>query len=409
MDGNLSADAVEATSRGLNTYIKFLSANDTGLTGGHQSGILVSKSALGMVFDGSQSEDNPSELNPKRSVRIIWQGDLTIDSTVTWYNNRRMGGGTRDEIRITRFGRGFPHLNADETGALLVLTQMASDEFSAFILMSEEEIDDYLTAFGLGPQDAGTVFSPLRGSGVVAPELVEREEIERYVSGLELGYRSDFPPTDVVAARAREIQERVYDHSERLVAQPDDKLVEFTRVEYEIFREMERQAYGPVVGDGFPSVDEFVNLANRVLNRRKSRAGKSLEHHLGAIFYANNLEFEPQVRTEGNKTPDFVFPSGAAYHDMTFPTEKLTVLAAKTTCKDRWRQILTEADRNSAGPHYLVTLQQGNSPKQLEEMRADNVRLIVPKQYINAYPPEFRNDIWTLKRFIDEVKRKEAA
>ena len=72
---------------------------------------------------------------------------------------------------------------------------------------------------------------------------------------------------------------------------------------------------------------------------RKSRAGKSLEHHLADIFTHNQLLFEEQVITEENKKPDFVFPNGKCYHNITFPGELLTVLGAKTTCKDRWRQV----------------------------------------------------------------------
>lgn len=45
-DLNFCAAAIDATNRSTNTYIKFLSANDTGLTGGHQSGVLLSKKTL---------------------------------------------------------------------------------------------------------------------------------------------------------------------------------------------------------------------------------------------------------------------------------------------------------------------------------------------------------------------------
>ena len=62
-------------------------------------------------------------------------------------------------------------------------------------------------------------------------------------------------------------------------------------------------------------MDEFVRVANVVLNRRKSRAGKSLEHHLSAIFDGNGIEYSSQAVTEGNKKPDFLFPSQEAYHD----------------------------------------------------------------------------------------------
>mgnify|MGYP002868622352 CR=1 FL=1 len=114
----------------------------------------------------------------------------------------------------------------------------------------------------------------------------------------------------------------------------------------------------------FKSVDEFVSMANQVLNRRKSRAGKSLEHHLAAIFDENHISYTAQAVTEGNKRPDFIFPSEAAYHDLSFPVQKITSLAAKTTCKDRWRQILNEADRLRDGKKYLCTLQQGISAKE---------------------------------------------
>ncbi len=85
-------------------------------------------------------------------------------------------------------------------------------------------------------------------------------------------------------------------------------------------------------------------MANRVLNRRKSRAGKSLENHLSALFDGNGIIYTAQAVTEGNKKPDFIFPSEAAYHDINYDIDKIVSLAAKTTCKDRWRQVLNEAD-----------------------------------------------------------------
>lgn len=64
-----------------------------------------------------------------------------------------------------------------------------------------------------------------------------------------------------------------------------------------------------------------------------------------AIFVANEIIYDAQPVTEGKKKPDFLFPSAVAYRDLTYPVSKLVTLAAKTTCKDRWRQILNEANR----------------------------------------------------------------
>jgi hypothetical protein len=160
-----------------------------------------------------------------------------------------------------------------------------------------------------------------------------------------------------------------------------------------------------MVMQGFSSIEHFLEVANTVLNRRKSRAGKSLENHLSAIFEGNELVFASQPFTEGNKRPDFLFPSQDAYRDIRFPEGKLIFLGAKTTCKDRWRQVINEANRIRV--KHLFTLQQGISPQQLDEMTEENVKLVVPKQYINTYPKEYRDSIWTLKDFIDFVKETE--
>ena len=162
-----------------------------------------------------------------------------------------------------------------------------------------------------------------------------------------------------------------------------------------------------IIAKGFSSVEDFINVANMVLNRRKSRAGKSLEHHLAAIFDGNGISYTPQAITEGNKKPDFIFPSQQAYHDFDFPDEKLISLAAKTTCKDRWRQIINEANRLRERPKYLCTLQQGISPAQMDEMQDENVILVVPKPYISTYPADRRDRIWTLTKFVNYVKEVE--
>ncbi len=132
-------------------------------------------------------------------------------------------------------------------------------------------------------------------------------------------------------------------------------------MEYMLFRSIEQERYGVLISNRFSSVDDFILVANRVLNRRKSRAGKSLEHHLAAIFEGNSICYQEQAITEGNKKTDFLFPSQDAYHDSAFPAKKLISLADKTTCKDRWRQIINEADRLRGNNKFLCTLQQGIS------------------------------------------------
>ena len=389
-DTSISDAAVQATNRSRATYIKFLSANDSGATGAHQAGILLSRKACPMIF-GALPRDHVAKRN---GVRVTWQDDVTTHSTFTWYESK-------GELRLTRLGRGFPYLNPEVTGALFVFSQMDDNEYLAYILNTDDEIEAYLTAFSLGPQDANLMFTP---KCVDTVEAAEALAIRTYVEYLGVAKGADWPKSEQVSREARDIQRDVNRRGRLELTNPDLQIVEYTRVEYAIFREIETQAYGGQISRGFDSIEDFVALANTVLNRRKSRAGKSFEHHLASLFRANGLQFDEQVRTEGNKKPDFVFPSGDAYHDLSFPVERLVILGAKTTCKDRWRQILNEADRIKYLTKYLVTLQQGISPQQLAEMQMEDVQLVVPKAYIKSYPRGYQDSIWSLKQFIDYVR-----
>jgi hypothetical protein len=78
------------------------------------------------------------------------------------------------------------------------------------------------------------------------------------------------------------------------------------------------------------------------------------------------------------------------------------MLASKTTAKDRWRQILNEADR--VATKHLLTLQEGVSKAQFAEMTAANVRLVVPAKLIQKYPKAIQSELMTLESFIYEVR-----
>ena len=297
-----------------------------------------------------------------------------------------MGGASRSCGRSTQ-------------GALFVLAQLNEENCQAWVLNSEEKIDQFLEAFGIAPTETNRLINTISAQG----EARERLAISEYIATL----KTDFPLSEEMAAAARRIQNVAYNHQEYVQTNPDKKIIEWTNTEYALFRAIERDRYGDAIRSGFESVDAFVEMANTVLNRRKSRAGRSLEHHLAAIFDGNGIEYSAQGVTEGNKRPDFIFPSQEAYHNAAFPTDKLLTLAAKTTCKDRWRQVINEADRLRSFPKYLCTLQQGISPAQMDEMQAENVILVVPKPYIASYPADRQGRIWTLLDFVNYVRKME--
>ena len=380
-------EAVNLVQSGCPSFFKFIAANETGDTGGHQCGFYIPREFAEMAL----GEPCVKGTNKDIRAKIAWNNNNVTESRFIYY-----GVGTRNESRITQFGRGFEYLKSEYTGALIVFARTSVDSYSAFVFNSEEEIDEFLGALGLGPADANKLIRLSSKS----PEEKEEQAFAKFIKSL----RAEFPTSDIMSAAARKIENDIYDHEEYIMTQPDEKLISWSEIEYRLFRAIENDRYGKFIINGFSSVDDFIEKANAVLNRRKSRAGKSLEHHLGAIFAGNSIEFEGQIITEGNKRPDFIFPSSSAYHNIAFPLEKLVFLAAKTTCKDRWRQILNEADRFRNQTKFLCTLQQGMTEKQMNEMAAEKVVLVVPKPYVKSYPKNTAMQIITLSRFIDFVK-----
>lgn len=368
---------------------KFITANDTGTTGGHQCGYHVSKDAWPMFLDNEATKGTNIDI----PIRIRWQSDFITDSRFKYY-----GVGTRNEYRITRFGRGFPFLNEENVGDLLVLARFDRDYYEAFVLQTDDDIDDFFSFFNLSYDKTNQIID-------VHQDEVPEERLLALINDFVAQYE-DFPDTRIMANGARSCFNQAYNINTRnIIAAPDDVLLSWLDTEYTLFRYMEEKVYSNITTKPFPDIDTFVAIANEVLNRRKSRAGKSLEHHLADVFTHNGLMFEEQVITEENKKPDFVFPNGKCYHNFTFPSEFLTVLGAKTTCKDRWRQVLNEADR--VGDKYLFTLQQGISSNQLREMLDYRIHLVVPHKYLTSFPIEFRSRISDLSAFIGMVKERQ--
>lgn len=371
-------------------YCKFLSANDSGETGGHQSGILISKSAKDMLF--TEEELNNNHIF-KRNGEIKWQDDFVTSCTFTWYESK-------NELRITGFGRGFDLLNPQYTGALFVMIKEDECNYKGYIFNTDDDIQDFLDTFGLTPAETNKMIK----FSEVSSEVQEKHAIDDFIDSTGIV----FPASAELSATARLIQCEVYMNKHLAVTNPDIMLLKWVEEEYQIFQAIENKMFGGEIKTGFQTVDDFIVLANQILNRRKSRAGKSLENHLSAIFDENHIQYATQVITEGKKRPDFLFPSGEAYHDMSFSIDKICTLAAKTTCKDRWRQILNEADRLRDQNKYLCTMQQGISAAQMDEMEAEKVILVVPKPYIAAYPNDRRERIWTISKFINYIKEIEA-
>ena len=381
--------AIKSVQQSKAAWCRFITGNDTGATGSHQAGFYMPKCASRLLFE----EPGKKGENKEKTVKILWQDDFTTDSCMKYY-----GQGTRNEYRITRFGRGFPFLQDDNVGDLLIIAKFSEEDYKGYVLSRDEDIDDFFAAFNLAPDETNQLIDV---SGIIKPDVKIAQLLEDFVNKF-----SSFPDTRMMASGARDCFNKAYNIREDYITNcPDELLLNWVDTEYRLFKFMEEKVYSNVISKPFGSVDAFVQAANEVLNRRKSRAGKSLEHHLSDIFTKNKLVFEEQAVTEDKKKPDFLFPNGECYHNLEFPADNLIVLGAKTTCKDRWRQVLTEADRVDV--KYLFTLQQGISKNQLKEMHDSNLTLVVPNKYISSFPQEYQSKISDLSSFIAMVKSKQ--
>jgi hypothetical protein len=377
-------------------YAKFLSGNDTLLTGGHQAGPYVPKQ---VIFELFPSIADSSELNPRVSfpVRVDPAGDEVV-VTAIWYNNRVLGSGTRNEARLTNWGgRASPLLDPESTGSLCLMAfhrPEGRDAEACRVWLCQSAAQEDIVLDRIGDLEPG------RWSFISHSDALDR--LRRSDSPCRLNLDQIPPPWLLNFPMAREIVE--YAAAQRPGSRrldPDRRLLVRRDCEYEVFRSIEEAWVLPRLREGLATVDLFVGFANAVTNRRKARSGASLELQLRIIFDEEGLAYSHQAVTEGRKRPDFLFPSAQAYHEAE-SSEGLRILAVKTTCKDRWRQILNEADKLPI--KYLLTLQEGVSDHQFREMRSAGVILVVPSPLMSTYPQTVRTELISVSDFIREAR-----
>lgn len=384
-------------------YVKRLSANDTGLTGGHGSGIYIPATVAGKAFPSILKHD---QHNPDCYVKgQVNSHDLEVqDLRAIYYNSKfsqQIPGG-RDEQRITRWKQGVeyaPLQDPENTGALAIIAfqvpeQGGDIEQLLVWVCNDVEEEDYIEGMIGEVLPAVTIFKPFNEllGGLYQIPLFEHVSIE-----LPAEWYATFPTGAAII-------DFVIERYPYLGLPPDKRLLKRREEEYLIFRAVEDLHALPLIQKGFDNVVDFIAVANSISNRRKSRAGRSLELHLERIFQEEGLTgFDTQATTEGNKKPDFLFPDIESYRDPNFSDDRLNMLAVKTTLKDRWRQVLNEAHRI---PHkYLFTLQEGVSENQFKEMTSEGVTLVVPKALIKKYPQTTRSALISLEDFIALIKK----
>ncbi len=358
---------------------------------------------------------NPGSMKVPFDGVFLYFGDddepLRASGVLTWYDTRLKQANRSPEYRL--YYRENAVTNRMEAGDFCVVAVRPDNSLVVVVSprdsTSEQQIRwlfevDRLPLKGFEVHQINS----RREVGVVEAMILEelgvevRKDDDNWLDRIMGRFGDRFPGTALFSAFAREtIGDTAAD------ADPDSALMAWIGHEEMLFRTLERHIVQQQLDQGFNDVEQFISFSLSVQNRRKSRVGHALEHHLAAIFSAHGLCYGRQVVTEHRATADFLFPGQAQYNDLDFLGDRLVMLASKSTCKDRWRQVLAEARR--IPDKHLFTLEPAISVQQTNEMQAHRLQLVVPSVIRSTYKQTQQGWLLDLASFIALVRHKAGA
>lgn len=335
---------------------------------------------------------------------------VRADGALTWYDCRARNPNRSAECRF--YVKDNPVYALAEAGDLLVIGKPSQGPLLVLVVLGGGTYERQIRRlFGLdsglntltvretiGQDDLDVGFAEQKILQELGFEPIDPNEgiLEDLLSTFPTG----FPNTKDFSDYSRDLAPRV-----SALEDPDVALIEWVRHEEMLFRVLEKHFLLQKLESGFHSTEEFIEYSISIHNRRKSRAGHALENHLEEILTANDVRFSRNQKTENRARPDFMFPGIDSYRDPNFPVTLLSMLGVKSTCKDRWRQVLSEAAR--IPQKHLLTLERGISVNQTEEMNSNNLRLVVPQGLHWTYTSAQQDWMLCVKDFIVYIRSKQ--
>ncbi len=383
------------------------------------------------AVDANPKRSNQHEINPTRKMRqdflgesrqkfpaiYIWlseeQDGFREEGWASYYDSRE-----NDPTRSAEWRLYYPTNAVTEAmseGDILFLARDRSDTLWFIVTpqgsTSEQQL---LWLFDIAPVEDSFVSREVKkdepemdfAARFILDELgIEFEEPEAdKLDNIIERFGFEFPTTAEVSQTARLTLPEIS-------AEDDPDFALLARLDHEeaLFRRLERKIVAERLGRGFMNddgadVDGFISFSLSVQNRRKSRMGHSLENHIAAVLDTYKIQYDHGSITENKHKPDFLFPGSVYYKTAVIGDTRLTMLGAKSTCKDRWRQVLAEAEKIPT--KHLLTLEPGISEPQTQQMHASNLQLVVPKGIQETYTPAQQGWLWTFADFIADVKSR---
>lgn len=362
--------------------------------------------------------------------RFIYLSDETdapvIDEGIlTWYNARVDARYSNGKPRSPEYRLYYPTNEVSKVateGDLLIVAKLPDvpDDYSLLVIVAKRGStieQQLLWLFGYTDQDITgfdykTGFDETQEQSSFAVNFIlefigieiEQEEPD-YLEEMLRKFGGQFPKSIEFSEYARGTLKDIHAKDN-----PDSVLLLWMEREEILFRTLEKHILKHKLAElqqlGEIDPDAYMQLAMSFMQRRKSRAGSAFENHLGMIFTEHGIAYSRTAVTENKLKPDFIFPNIKLYHTPSFPEARLTMLAAKTTCKDRWRQIRNEAARIQL--KHLITIEPGISENQTNEMQSEQVQLIVPEPLHSTYKPAQKPWLMQLQQFLGLVESRQS-
>ena len=127
-----------------------------------------------------------------------------------------------------------------------------------------------------------------------------------------------------------------------------------------------------------------------------------LDTRIEAMLSDGAIPFEKQVVIAAKKRPDFILPSLSFMETETREKKTALILSAKTTLRERWKQVEREkSDRNL----YLTTVDENIAGNAIEDMASFGVWLVIPEALKDSKMAEYKGheNVLSFREFCDSV------
>lgn len=408
---------------------------------------------LAVVECVAEGVSNQQELNAGRAVRELLGGSrlqnhpchyLYLDTdgtivederkTITYYDARQNQPHRAAEYRLTYPNSVATMAQRARAGDLCWLVRHAREAMGITVIVT--------------PPESGVAIrlDRILGTGLQPHDPVEPHQKGRVFDAGTLQFEDDFVDEDdlgLLEILGVEVEVRHQDHVQAAIAlfggekhptalefstfarsrcvtadpveDPDRTLYDWYTFTYDLFLGYEEHLLQPVLDGHFANqehidVHQFFQVAKRLTNSRFSRAGGSFEAQVSALFSALGINYTAQSKglPDGSK-PDFLLP-GRRYYDSPDPDvlPLVTFLGAKTTTRERWLQLVAEAQL--VDTRHMMTMDKGLNRSKVETMGKKNVVPVLPRPVVDEY---YANKPWSsnfmsVREFTDMALERQA-